>query len=96
MARDRPHALADGANSRAADVTDPEAAADAAEGASVIYQCLNAPYAQWPELFPAPLQRGVMAAAEQSGALLVTLENLAIFFFFSLANSFSYGACLEQ
>jgi nucleoside-diphosphate-sugar epimerase len=75
VSRVRPRALADGADWRAADVTDPEAAADAAKGASVIYQCLNAPYTQWPELFP-PLQRGVMAAAEQSGALLVTLENL--------------------
>jgi nucleoside-diphosphate-sugar epimerase len=75
VSRDRPRALADGADWRAADVTDPEAAADAAKGASVVYQCLNAPYTQWPELFP-PLQRGVMAAAEQSGALLVTLENL--------------------
>ena len=75
VSRDRPRTLADGADWRAADATDPEAAADAAKGASVVYQCLNAPYAQWPELFP-PLQRGVMAAAEQSGALLVTLENL--------------------
>jgi nucleoside-diphosphate-sugar epimerase len=75
VSRDRPRALADGADWRAADVTDPEAAADAAKGASVVYQCLNAPYNQWPELFP-PLQRGVIAAAGQSGALLVTLENL--------------------
>jgi nucleoside-diphosphate-sugar epimerase len=75
VSRDRPRALADGVDWRAADVTDPEAAADAARGASVVYQCLNAPYNQWPELFP-PLQRGVIAAAEKSGALLVTLENL--------------------
>jgi hypothetical protein len=47
----------------------------AAKGASVIYQCLNAPYPRWPELFP-PLQHGVLAAAEGSGALLVSLENL--------------------
>jgi len=75
VSRDRPRALADGADWRAANVTDPEAAADVAKGASVVYQCLNAPYNQWPELFP-PLQRGVLAAAQQSGALLVTLENL--------------------
>jgi len=75
VSRDRPRALADGADWRAADVTDAEAAADAAKGASVVYQCLNAPYTQWPQLFP-PLQRGVLAAAEKSGALLVTLENL--------------------
>lgn len=62
---------APGTDWRAADATDPEAATDAAKGASVIYQCLNAPYSQWPELFP-PLQRGVMAAAERTGALLVS------------------------
>jgi uncharacterized protein YbjT (DUF2867 family) len=37
----RPPALA-GVDWRAADAADPEAAADAAKGASVIYQCLNA------------------------------------------------------
>ena len=75
VSRHRPPALAGGVNWRAADVTDPEAAADAAKGASVVYQCVNAPYTQWPELFP-PLQRGVLAAAERTGALLVALENL--------------------
>ena len=75
FSRRQPHALDGGVEWRPADVTDPEAARDAAKGASVIYQCLNAPYPQWPALFP-PLQRGVLAAAEDSGALLVTLENL--------------------
>jgi nucleoside-diphosphate-sugar epimerase len=74
VSRHRPAAQS-GVDWRAADVTDPEAAADAAKGASVIYQCLNAPYTQWPESFP-PLQRGVLAAAERTGALLVSLENL--------------------
>ena len=75
VSRNRPATLADGADWRAVDVSDPEAATDAAKGASVIYQCLNAPYARWPELFP-PLQRGVLVAAERTGALLVSLENL--------------------
>ena len=75
VSRHQPTGLADGINWRAADVTDPDAATDAAKGASVVYQCLNAPYNRWPELFP-PLQRGVMAAAERAGALLVSLENL--------------------
>ena len=70
-----PTALPEGADWRGADATDHEAAADAAKGASVIYQCLNAPYTKWPELFP-PLQRGVLAAAERNDALLVTLENV--------------------
>jgi nucleoside-diphosphate-sugar epimerase len=75
VSRHRPPALAVGVDWRAADAADPEAAADAAKGASVIYQCLNAPYTNWPEQFP-PLQRGVLAAAERTGALLVSLENL--------------------
>ncbi len=75
ISRHRPGGLAEGIDWRAADATDPEAAADAAKGAEVIYQCLNAPYTSWPKLFP-PLQRGVLAAAEQSDALLVTLENI--------------------
>jgi nucleoside-diphosphate-sugar epimerase len=74
VSRHRPAALA-GVDWRAADAADPEAAADAAKGAAVIYQCLNAPYHQWPERFP-PLQRGVLGAAERTGALLVSLENL--------------------
>jgi nucleoside-diphosphate-sugar epimerase len=75
VSRHPPAALPDGIESRAADAADPDAASAAATGAAVIYQCLNAPYAQWPERFP-PLQRGVLAAAERSGALLVSLENL--------------------
>jgi len=75
VSRHRPATMAGGIDRRAADVTDPEAAADAAKGASAVYQCVNAPYTQWLERFP-PLQRGLLAAAERTGALLVVLENL--------------------
>jgi nucleoside-diphosphate-sugar epimerase len=75
VSRRRPAGLAEGTDWRAADAADLDAASDSAKGAAVIYQCLNAPYAQWPERFP-PLQRGVLAAAERAGALLVSLENL--------------------
>jgi nucleoside-diphosphate-sugar epimerase len=75
VSRHRPPGLADGIDWRAADATDASAASNAAQGAAVVYQCLNAPYAQWPQLFP-PLQRGVLTAAERAGALLVSLENL--------------------
>jgi nucleoside-diphosphate-sugar epimerase len=75
VSRRRPPGLAGGIDWRAADAADPDAARDAAKGAAVVYQCLNAPYSRWPELFP-PLQRGALAAAESAGALLVTLENL--------------------
>jgi nucleoside-diphosphate-sugar epimerase len=75
VSRHRPSGLPEGADSRVVDITDGDAAADAAEGASVIYQCLNAPYTDWPAQFP-PLQQAVMAAARHSDALLVTLENV--------------------
>jgi nucleoside-diphosphate-sugar epimerase len=75
VSRNQPAGLPDGVDWRPADASDPEAAAAAAEGASVIYQCLNAPYTDWPERFP-PLQRGVLNAAERHRALLVSLENL--------------------
>ena len=75
VSRHQPAGLDGRAEWRPADAADAALAADAASGASVIYQCLSAPYTQWPELFP-PLQRGVLAAAERTGALLVSLENL--------------------
>jgi len=75
VSRHRPAGMAEGIDWRPADAADLDAACDAAKGAAVIYQCLNAPYTQWPERFP-PLQRGVVAAAERTGALLVSLENL--------------------
>jgi nucleoside-diphosphate-sugar epimerase len=75
ISRHRPAVVCEGIDWRAADVSDVEAAIDAAKGASVVYQCLNAPYTQWPHLFP-PLQRNVLAAAERAEALLVTLENI--------------------
>ena len=75
VSRQKPANLAVGVDWRSADLTDAQAAIDAAKGASVVYQCLNAPYTQWPKLFP-PLQRSVLAAAERANALLVTLENV--------------------
>jgi nucleoside-diphosphate-sugar epimerase len=75
VSRNRPVALIEGVEWRAADASDPDAATAAADGASVVYQCLNAPYTNWQALFP-PLQRGVLAACEHHGALLVSLENV--------------------
>jgi hypothetical protein len=46
-----------------------------AEGASVIYNCVNPPYHRWPADWP-PIAASVLAAAERSGAVLVTLSNL--------------------
>lgn len=71
----RPTGLDDRVEWHQADAAKPAAAAGAARDASVVYQCLNAPYTQWPKRFP-PLQHGVLTAAECADALLVTLENV--------------------
>lgn len=62
----------------AADVTDPAQARKAGEGASVIYNCLNAPYDKWPTLFP-PLQAGLVAAVKDLRVPLVVLENVYMY-----------------
>lgn len=62
----------------AGNASDPAFTSEACQGASVIYNCLNAPYSKWPELFP-PLQAGVLAAAERTGAKLVVMENVYMY-----------------
>lgn len=61
-----------------ADVSDPQQAIQAAQGAAVIYQALNPPYHQWLEFFPG-LQAGAMAAAKATGARYVSIENLYMY-----------------
>ncbi len=75
ISRHRPAGLVNGVDWRAAHASDAEAATQAADGAAVIYQCLNATHTDWPERFP-PLQRGVLSAAQRQGALLVSLEKV--------------------
>jgi nucleoside-diphosphate-sugar epimerase len=59
----------------AADVTDTARAAEAAAGATHLYNALNAAhYQRWPEEFP-PLYRGILAVAERVGARLIIMEN---------------------
>ena len=60
------------------DASDPGFTAAAAEGARVVYQTLSPPYHQWVELFPA-LQAGVLAAAQATGARLVSMENVYMY-----------------
>ncbi len=57
---------------------DPAFSTEVAQGARVVYQTLNPPYAQWAEKFPA-LQSGVLAAAERAGARLVSMENVYMY-----------------
>jgi len=59
----------------AADAADAEAMGRLAEGAAVIYNCVNPPYHRWPADWP-PIAASVLGAAERSGAVLVTLSNL--------------------
>lgn len=47
-------------------------------GAAVVYNAVNPPYHQWPELFPA-LQAGVLAGAASTGAKLVVMDNLYMY-----------------
>ncbi|MGC4001030.1 MAG: NAD-dependent epimerase/dehydratase family protein [Anaeromyxobacter sp.] len=68
-----------GAEWRQADVTDPAAAAEAARGAAVVYDCANpAQYHRWAELLP-PLKRGAREAAARAGARLVVLDCLYMY-----------------
>jgi nucleoside-diphosphate-sugar epimerase len=60
------------------DASDPAFAAAAAQGAKVVYQTLNPPYHQWVELFPG-LQASVLAAAQATGARLVSMENVYMY-----------------
>jgi nucleoside-diphosphate-sugar epimerase len=59
----------------AADATDVDAIARLTGGAVTIYNCANPPYHRWPELWP-PIAGSLLAAAERSGAVLVTISNL--------------------
>jgi nucleoside-diphosphate-sugar epimerase len=67
--------VAPGVTHVAADAADAAAMARLAEGAAAIYNCVNPPYHRWPADWP-PIAASVLAAAERSGAVLVTLSNL--------------------
>lgn len=58
-----------------ADAYDADQAKAAAAGATVVYQCTNAPYHEWPTLL-SKLVLHVADAAQAAGAKLVVLDNL--------------------
>jgi nucleoside-diphosphate-sugar epimerase len=60
------------------DARDPAFAAAASVGARVVYQTLNPPYHEWTAQFPA-LQAAVLAAAQATGARLVSMENVYMY-----------------
>ena len=60
----------------AADAADPDAVAKVTTGADVIYNCVNPPsYDTWVKDWP-PVAANLLAAAEDTGAVLVTMSNL--------------------
>ncbi|RYZ67940.1 MAG: NAD-dependent epimerase/dehydratase family protein, partial [Proteobacteria bacterium] len=66
---------AHGVETVALDVRDADAVARAAEGASVVYHCVNPQYHQWPELL-LPNTRGILEGVARAGAHLVALDGL--------------------
>jgi nucleoside-diphosphate-sugar epimerase len=68
--------VADDVRTVAGDATDTAFTSKVADGADVVYFCLNpASYGRWAQEFP-PLQRGVLHGAQTAGARLVVLDNL--------------------
>jgi nucleoside-diphosphate-sugar epimerase len=61
-----------------ADCTDAGAARRACEGAAVVYNCLNVPYAQWPDLLPTLTENSIAAAAHAEAPLIMT-DNLYMY-----------------
>ncbi|PVU82317.1 NAD-dependent epimerase [Cellulomonas sp. WB94] len=59
----------------AVDSADAAALTRAAQGADVLYNCVNPAYHRWPTLWP-PIADAILAAAESTGAVLVTTGNL--------------------
>lgn len=64
-----------GATRMAADVSEPDVVAALAQGAEVLYNCLNPAYHRWATDWP-PMAANLLAAAKSSQAVLVTMSNL--------------------
>jgi nucleoside-diphosphate-sugar epimerase len=60
---------------RQVDAADAEAVASAARGAAALYNAVNPAYHRWPTDWP-PVAAALLAAAERTGAVLVTMSNL--------------------
>ncbi|MEV4760927.1 NAD-dependent epimerase/dehydratase family protein [Micromonospora sp. NPDC049559] len=69
---------ASGPDGLRADIATTEGAVAACEGAAVVYQCAQPPYARWAAEFP-DLTRTVLAGAQAAGAKLVMADNLYMY-----------------
>lgn len=67
-----------GVERMAGDITDHAFAERAAAGASVVYDCMNPPYHQWPTLL-LPIAAGALHGAARAGARLVALDCLYMY-----------------
>ncbi|MGW7486134.1 NAD-dependent epimerase/dehydratase family protein [Streptomyces sp. NPDC054786] len=75
VSRSTPDAAVEGIERYAADVSTPEGALAAVEGAAVVYHCVNVDYHRQVEVMPR-VQQSVLAAVETTGARLVVLDTL--------------------
>ncbi len=62
----------------AGDASDGPALARLAVGATALFNCANPAYHQWPRDWP-PIASALLASAERTGAVLVTLGNLYVY-----------------
>lgn len=74
----RPAGAPESVESAAADLYNPNAVTQAARGASVVYQCAQPEYTQWPQKFP-PLMQSIIAGLTGSPATLVMGDNLYMY-----------------
>ncbi len=65
----------EGATPRLADASDSAALINIVRDATAIVNCANPPYTKWTTAWP-PLASSMLAAAEQTGAGLITMSNL--------------------
>ncbi|WP_327706639.1 NAD-dependent epimerase/dehydratase family protein [Streptomyces decoyicus] len=75
VSRSVPDGAAEGIERFAADVSTPEGALAAVQGAAVVYHCVNVDYHRQVEVMPR-VQQAVLAAVETTGARLVVLDTL--------------------
>ncbi|WP_329142150.1 NAD(P)H-binding protein [Streptomyces sp. NBC_01456] len=75
VSRSAPENAPEGVQCLAADVSTPEGALTAVEGAEVVYHCVNVAYHQQVEVMPR-VQQAVLAAVGTTGARLVVLDTL--------------------
>ncbi|MFB4305916.1 NAD-dependent epimerase/dehydratase family protein [Actinomadura sp. GTD37] len=68
----------DGVERIAADVADRGRLTEIAKGADALYNCVNPKYHRWVQDWP-PMASSFLGAAEDTGAVLVTLSNLYVY-----------------